>query len=133
MILADCLGERLALQARTLFLVSFGFYLFLIASMVLLGGAPFLAVVRAPAAVGHVLASSTMGVLWLVTSRTRLSLRTMGALDAVSMGLAGGVLSLMSLVDEGQILQTLLALTVSYVLPVVVLPVVLQMMRRRGA
>jgi hypothetical protein len=34
--------DRLALLARTLFLVSFGFYLFLLASIVLVGGAPFL-------------------------------------------------------------------------------------------
>ncbi len=39
--------ERLALLAKTLFLVSFGFYLFLLASMVLIGGASFVAVVRA--------------------------------------------------------------------------------------
>jgi len=31
--------ERLALVARTLFLVSFGFYLFLLASLTLVGGA----------------------------------------------------------------------------------------------
>ena len=118
----DFVRERLALQAKTLFLVSFGFYLFLIASMVLVGGAPFIAVVRAPAAVGHILASATMGVLWVVTGRTRLSLKTLGSLDAVSMGLAGLFLSFMSLVDEGQILQTLLALTVTVMIRAILLP-----------
>jgi len=35
----DFVRERLALVGKTLFLVSFGFYLFLLASMVLVGGA----------------------------------------------------------------------------------------------
>ena len=40
----DFVRERVALVGKTLFLVSFGFYLFLLASMVLVGGAPFVAV-----------------------------------------------------------------------------------------
>ena len=64
--------ERLALLGKTLFLVSFGFYLFLLASMVLIGGAPFVAVVRGPVALGHLCASLTMGLLWLLASRARL-------------------------------------------------------------
>ena len=48
----DFVRERLALVGKTLFLVSFGFYLFLLASMVLAGGAPFVAVVRNPVALG---------------------------------------------------------------------------------
>jgi hypothetical protein len=46
----DFVRKRLALQGKTLFLVSFGFYLFLLANMVLVGGAPFVAVVRGPVA-----------------------------------------------------------------------------------
>jgi hypothetical protein len=45
--------ERLALLGKTLFLVLFGFYLFLLASLTLIGGAPFGAVVRGPVALGH--------------------------------------------------------------------------------
>lgn len=37
--------ERVTLVGKTLFLVSFGFYLFLLASMVLVGRVPFLTVV----------------------------------------------------------------------------------------
>jgi serine/threonine-protein kinase len=114
--------ERLALLAKTLFLVSFGFYLFLLASMVLVGGAPFIAVVSAPMSVGHLCASSTMGVVWLLTGRARLSLRTLGTLDAVSQVLAGGFLSLMTVNDEGQILQTLLALLVTVMVRAIMLP-----------
>ena len=76
--------ERLALLAKTLFLVSLGFYLFLLASLTLIGGAPFGAVVRGPVALGHLCASLTMGVVWLVASRARLSLLSLGALDVLA-------------------------------------------------
>jgi serine/threonine-protein kinase len=114
--------ERLALLARTLFLVSFGFYLFLLASLTLIGGAPFAAVTRGPVALGHLAASLTMALLWLVTSRAALSLGTLGALDAVSFVAAGVFLSFMTVADEGQILQTLLALTVTVMLRAILLP-----------
>src|SRR3954466_4175997 len=99
--------ERLALLARTLFLVSFGFYLFLLASLTLIGGASVAAVVRGPVALGHLCASLTMALLWLITSRATLSLGALGALDAVSFVVAGVFLSFMTVADEGQILQTL--------------------------
>jgi serine/threonine-protein kinase len=114
--------ERLALLSKTLFLVSFAFYLFLLASMVLIGGAPFVAVVRGPVALGHLCASLTMAVLWLVVSRTRPTLRSLGALDVISFVVAGGFLSLMTIHEEGQILQTLLALTVTVMLRAILMP-----------
>ena len=114
--------ERLGLQAKTLFLVSIGFYVFLLASMAFIGNAPFLATVSAPMAVGHLGASLTVGVLWLITSRTRLSLRALGTFDAAGMVIAGLFLSLMTLVDEGQILQVLLALTVTVMVRAILLP-----------
>src|SRR5215216_5566938 len=89
--------ERLVLVGKTLFLVSFAFYLFLLASMVFIGGAPFVAVVTAPMAVGHLCASWTMAMLWLVASRARPTLWSLGALDAVSFIVAGGFLSLMTI------------------------------------
>src|SRR3954467_4456558 len=64
----DFVRERLALVGKTLFLVSFGFYLFLLASMVLVGGASFVGVVTGPVALGHLAASWTMGLLWLLAS-----------------------------------------------------------------
>jgi hypothetical protein len=114
--------ERLALLGKTLFLVSFGFYLFLLASLVLLGGAPFVAVVRGPVALGHLCASLTMALLWLLASRARPSLWGLGALDAISFVVAGGFLSLMTIEDEGQILQTLLALTVTVMVRAILMP-----------
>jgi eukaryotic-like serine/threonine-protein kinase len=114
--------ERLALLGKTLFLVSFGFYLFLVTSLVLVGGAPFVAVVTAPVALGHICASLTMALLWLSASRARPSLKTLGALDAVSFIVAGGFLSLMTVQDEGQILQVLLALTVTVMVRAILMP-----------
>jgi len=118
----DFVRKRLALQGKTLFLVSFGFYLFLLANMVLVGGAPFLPVVRGPVALGHLCASSTMGLLWLLASRARLSRGSLGALDAISIVVAGGFLSLMTVQDEGQILQTLLALMVTVMVRAILVP-----------
>jgi hypothetical protein len=118
----DFVRERLALVGKTLFLVSFGFYLFLLASMVLVGGAPFVAVVMDPVAVGHLAASSTMGLLWLLASRARFSRRSLGSLDAISIVVACGFLSIMTINDEGQILQVLLALTVTVMIRAILVP-----------
>jgi eukaryotic-like serine/threonine-protein kinase len=116
--------ERLALVGRTLFLVSFGFYLFLHASLVLVGGAPFVAVVTSPVAVGHLAASLMMALLWGLASRTpaRPTVRSLGALDAVSFVVACGFLSLMTVNNEGQILQGLLALTVTVMIRAILVP-----------
>jgi eukaryotic-like serine/threonine-protein kinase len=118
----DFVRERLALVGKTLFLVSFAFYLFLLASMVLVGGAPFLAVVQGPVASGHLAASGTMGLLWLLARRARLSVRNLGTLDAVGIVVACGFLSIMTVDDEGQILQVLLALTVTVMIRAILVP-----------
>ncbi len=119
--------ERLALVGKTLFLVSFAFYLFLLASMTLVGGAPFLAVVEGPVAMGHLAASWTMGLLWLLAARagrarTAPSARVLGALDAVSIVVACAFLSFMTVSAEGQILQVLLALTVTVMIRAILVP-----------
>ena len=114
--------ERLALVSKTLFLVSFAFYLFLLASMVLVGGAPFLAVVEGPVAMGHLAASSTMALLWLLATHARLSRRGLGALDGIGFVVAPGFLSIMTVNDEGQILQVLLALTVTVMIRAILVP-----------
>ena len=118
----DFVRERLALVAKTLFLVSFAFYLFLLGSMVLVGGAPFLAVVRSPVAMGHLAASSTMALLWLLATRSGHSRRSLGALDAIGFIVAPGFLSIMTLNEEGQILQVLLALTVTVMIRAILVP-----------
>ena len=118
----DFVRERLALVGKTLFLVSFGFYLFLVASMVLVGGARFLALVTGPVMLGHLAGSSTMGLLWLLARRARLSRQSLGTLDAISIVVACGFLSIMTWNDEGQILQVLLALTVTVMIRAILVP-----------
>ena len=118
----DFVRERLALVGRTLFIVSFGYYLFLVASMVLLGGASFAAVVTSPVSLGHLGGSWTMGVVWLLARRGERSARALGALDAAGIVVACGFLSLMTLHDEGQILQVLLALTVTVMIRAILVP-----------
>jgi serine/threonine-protein kinase len=118
----DFVRERLALVGKTLFLVSFGFYLFLLASMVLVGGAQFVAVVKGPVAFGHLAASWTMGLLWLLARRARLSVRSLATLDAIGIVVACGFLSIMTWNDEGQILQVLLALTVTVMIRAILVP-----------
>jgi hypothetical protein len=98
----------MALLGETLFLISFisfAFYLFLLASIVLISGAPFVAAVTSPIAVGHLCASSTMGLLWLLAGRVRPTLWSLGVLDVVSFVVACGFLCLMTIDDEGQILR----------------------------
>jgi serine/threonine-protein kinase len=90
--------------------------------MVLVGGAPFAAVVMGPVAVGHLAASWTMGLLWLVASRARLSRRSLGTIDAISIVVPCGFLSIMTWNDEGQILQVLLALTVTVMIRAILVP-----------
>src|SRR3954452_22766037 len=114
--------ERLALVAKTLFLVSFAFYLFLLGSMVLVGGAPFLAVVSGPVAMGHLAASSTMALLLLLATRRGLSRRSLGALDGIGFVVAPGFLSIMTINDEGQILQVLPGLTVTVMIRAILVP-----------
>jgi eukaryotic-like serine/threonine-protein kinase len=116
------LRERLALLAKTLFLVSFGFWLFLLASLTLIGDADAFAVVRGPVALGHLCASLTMAVVWLVTRRATLSVGALGALDALSFTVAGVFLSFMTVADEGQILQVLLALLVTVMVRAILMP-----------
>jgi eukaryotic-like serine/threonine-protein kinase len=117
----DFVRERLALVAKTLFLVSFAFYLFLLASMVLGGGAPFSAVVKSPVGIGHLGASWTVGLLWMLASRVRLSRGGLGLLDA-GIIVPCCSLSFMTWNDEGQILQVLLALTVTVMIRAILVP-----------
>jgi hypothetical protein len=118
----DFVRERLALVGKTLFLVSFAFYVFLLGSMVLGGGARFDAVVTSPVAMGHLAASGMMGLLWLLATRGRLTRPGLGALDAIVFVVACGFLSIMTWNAEGQILQVLLALTVTVMIRAILVP-----------
>src|SRR5262245_24587295 len=118
----DFVRERLALQGKTLFLVSFGFWIFLVANLVVVGGAPPAVVIGAPVTLAHLAGSSTMGFLWLFASLPSPSLNRLGALDAIAVILGCACLSGMTAWDESQILQVLLAITVTVMIRAILVP-----------
>ncbi len=119
---AGFVRERLALQGKTLFLVSFSFWVFLLANLVFIGGAPFAAIILAPVSLGHVAGSSVMGVVWLIARRPSTSLSVLGILDASSVVLGGFFLSFMTVGAENQCLQVLLAVTVTVMIRAILVP-----------
>ncbi len=114
--------ERLALLGKTVFLLSFGFYVLLVASIVLVGGASFIAVVRGKVALWHLFASSVMGLLWLLASRPAPSRTMLGALDAFSVILGGTFLGFMALDEQFQIQQAVAAVTVTVMTRAILVP-----------
>ena len=114
--------ERLALFAQTVFLLSFGFYVFSSTSLILVGGAPFTASVLSPLLVGHFFASLTVAVLWLVARRPATSLTTLGTLDAFCLISAGVWLAVMALDDQNQILTALMAVMVTVMTRAILVP-----------
>jgi serine/threonine-protein kinase len=71
---------------------------------------------------GHLCASSTMLVLWITASRPSTSSVTLGALDAFCIIAAGGCLAVMAWNDEGQILQSLMAIMVTVITRAILVP-----------
>jgi tRNA A-37 threonylcarbamoyl transferase component Bud32 len=114
--------ERLALFAKTVFLLSFGFYWFMLASIVLVGGGSFAAMWRAPVSLGHLCASSSMGLVWLLASRPTISLTMLGVLDAFSVVVPGVFLAVMTMDDERQVLQAVAAVTVTVMTRAIFVP-----------
>lgn len=119
---AGFVRERLALQGKTLFLVSFAFWIFLLANLVFVGGAPFTAVLLTPVSLGHISASSVMGVVWLIARRPSTSLGVLGILDAGGAVLGGFFLSFMTVEAENQCLQVLLAVLVTVMIRAILVP-----------
>ena len=118
----DFVRRRLALLGKTVFILSFSFFVIIVSSAVLIGGAPFLGVLFDPVAGGHVLASSMMGFLWLCASRRSISMAALGALDIFSIALGGVFLSIMTVVDEYQVIQSIAACTVTVITRAVLVP-----------
>ncbi len=114
--------QRVALQGKTLFLVSFAFWFFLLGNLIFVGGAPPLAVLGAPVTLGHIGGSAAMGVIWLCARRPSVSLGMLGALDSVGFAVACGCLAFMAVQDQNQILQVLLALTVTVMVRAILVP-----------
>jgi serine/threonine protein kinase len=114
--------ERLGLFARTIFVLSFSFYVALFVALVLGGGAPLGAVLAAPAGAFHLAASLTMAAVWLAARRPASSLALLGALDGIGIVVATGLLAGMTARDETQILQVLLAIMVTVIFRAILVP-----------
>src|SRR5882757_3434680 len=81
--------ERLALLGKTVFLLSFGFFLVINGMFIVGGGVGIMPLLVTQANVMHFLSSSVMGVLWAIARVRPWSLRTLGILDVGSILLAG--------------------------------------------
>lgn len=117
------LQARLALLGKTVFLLSFGF--FMIINCVVIAGAGFgmLPSLVTQANVMHLLSSSVMGVLWIIARVRTWSLRALGVLDCGSLLLAGVGLGLMAAQpDEKQLMAGLFALAVTMMARAVLIP-----------
>src|SRR5690242_13751823 len=60
--------DRLVLMGKVVFLLSFPFLWLMVLSVTIFGGMPFADVMLMPVARYHLLASSVMGILWLLAS-----------------------------------------------------------------
>jgi serine/threonine-protein kinase len=114
--------DRLVLMGKTVFLLSFPFLWLMVLSVTIFGGMPFADVVRMPVARYHLLASSVMGLLWLLAKRPTTSRAWLGALDAVSVILGGVFLGLMSLSSSFKAQEAMGAVTVTTMARAVLVP-----------
>jgi eukaryotic-like serine/threonine-protein kinase len=114
---------RLALLGKTVFLLSFGFFVIMNCVMIVAGRAPVLPTLVTQANVMHFLSSSVMGALWAIASLRPWSLRALGILDGGSLLLAGVGLGLMAAQpDEKQLMAGLFALAVTMMARAVLIP-----------
>src|SRR5262245_26033563 len=115
---------RLALLGKTVFLLSFGFFVVMNGMLLVGGGFAVLPALANQANLWHFLASSVMGALWAIASARRpLPLRMLGGLDGLSLLLAGTGLALMAAQpDEKQLMAGLFALSVTMTIRAVLIP-----------
>jgi len=114
--------ERLALLGKMVFLLSFGFLLLMVASVAFVGGVPLGVAVRLPVTLGHFLATSMIGLLWLLASRKPPSRALLGAIDAICVIAGCGFLAIMTLADVFQIQQAISAITVTTMARAILVP-----------
>ena len=113
---------RLTLLGKTVFLLSFGFYV-VINGVLIGGGVPILPLLMMQNNVWHFLSSSLMAVLWAITRAGSLSLRTLGILDGASVLLPGIGLAMMAAQpDEKQLMAGMFALAVTMMARAVLIP-----------
>ena len=114
--------DRLALLGKTVFLLSFGFFV-VINGVLIAAGVAIVPLLMTQANVMHFLSSSVMAVLWAITRARVWSLRTLGILDLASMLFPGIGLAMMAAQpDEKQLMAGLFALTVTMMARAVLIP-----------
>jgi eukaryotic-like serine/threonine-protein kinase len=114
--------DRLTLLGKTVFLLSFGFFA-VFNGIFIAGGVPVLPLLLMQANVWHLLSSSVMAVLWVITRARSWSLRTLGILDCAALLLPGIGLAMMAAQpDEKQLMAGLFALTVTMMARAVLIP-----------
>jgi len=114
--------DRLRLLGKTVFLLSFGFYVAL-NGLYIASGVPPWPLLTMQINVMHLLASSVMGVVWVVMRRRPWPMRTLGAIDAASIILAGLALAMMAAMpDPDPLMAGIMALTVTLLARAVLIP-----------
>src|SRR5688572_10665144 len=118
----DFVRQRLLLLGKTVFLLSSIFFLLLVASLVVMGGAPVVDIVTRKVAIGHLLASSCMAMIWLLTRRPTASRTRLGAIDLFGCTLGGLFLGFMAFDDPFQVHQATAAVTVTVLTRAILVP-----------
>ena len=114
---------RLALLGKTVFLLSFGFFVVINCVVTVAAGISVLPSLVTQANVMHFLSSLIMGALWAIASVRPWSLRVLGILDGSSLLLAGVGLGMMAAQpDEKQLMAGLFALAVTMMARAVLIP-----------
>jgi eukaryotic-like serine/threonine-protein kinase len=114
---------RLSLLGKTVFLLSFGFFVLMNALLLAGGGLRVLPLLANQANLMHLLSSSSMAVLWLATRLRPWSLRTLGVFDCCSALLPGiGLAAMAAQPDEKQLMAGLFALAVTLMARAVLIP-----------
>jgi serine/threonine-protein kinase len=114
--------QRLALLGKTVFGLAFGFFV-VINGLLIAGGAPAVPLLTRRYNILHFLAAWVMGGVWAIARGRPRSLRTLGALDAGSLLLAGiGLAAMAAQADDKQLTNGLLALTVTMMARAVLIP-----------
>jgi serine/threonine-protein kinase len=114
---------RLSLLGKVVFWLSFGFFTVFNGMLLGAGGLAILPALVTRANIWHLLSSSLMAGLWVLTRVRPWSLRTLGILDACSVLLPGVGLALMAAQpDQQQLMAGLFALTVTLIARAVLIP-----------
>jgi eukaryotic-like serine/threonine-protein kinase len=114
---------RLALLGKTVFSLSFGFFIVMNGMLLAGGGLAIVPALGNQTNLWHFLSACVMAVVWAVTSFQPLRMRTLGMLDGLSLLLPGVGLGMMAAQpDEAHLMAGLFALTITMMARAVLIP-----------